>query len=379
MTQNRHHVFLVPGFFGFINLGDLLYFSHVRDFLNERFHALGILAEVHSVHTAPTASIRSRAVRLLQAIADKVDPSTAPVLHLIGHSTGGLDARLLATPGVSLKAEVDVSAYAKNIRSVVTVATPHYGTPLASFATTLFGAQLMKLFSLVTIYVLRFGRLPMEIFLKIGSLFTRMDDYVGLRDTVVDQIFAQLLGDFTPERRESVKQLFEEMYDDRSLFTQLEPEGIDLFNASAVDNPNVRYGSVVTGIKGIGLASLAKAGLDPYAQASHAIFVALNKICRRNSSKFRGRPTADQAECLRRAFGEYPSDTFNDGVIPTNSQIWGEIVHARQADHLDVIGYFRDPHHLPPHYDWLASGSGFNRTKFEQLWTGIVDFIVKSG
>ena len=29
----KHHIYLVPGFFGFANLGELLYFGHVRDYL----------------------------------------------------------------------------------------------------------------------------------------------------------------------------------------------------------------------------------------------------------------------------------------------------------------------------------------------------------
>ena len=32
MAMRRQHVLLVPGFFGFANLGDFAYFAHVRDF-----------------------------------------------------------------------------------------------------------------------------------------------------------------------------------------------------------------------------------------------------------------------------------------------------------------------------------------------------------
>jgi len=50
------------------------------------------------------------------------------------------------------------------------------------------------------------------------------------------------------------------------------------------------------------------------------------------------------------------------------SQLWGEVVAAVWADHLDVIGHFDHPTHVPPHFDWLASGTGFTLRDFEQLW-----------
>ena len=52
----RHNVYLVPGFFGFANLGDLKYFAHVHDVLQANFASLGIEANVHHVRTWPTAS-----------------------------------------------------------------------------------------------------------------------------------------------------------------------------------------------------------------------------------------------------------------------------------------------------------------------------------
>jgi hypothetical protein len=58
----------------------------------------------------------------------------------------------------------------------------------------------------------------------------------------------------------------------------------------------------------------------------------------------------------------------NDGIVPTASQLWGDPIAAVRADHLDVIGHFHHPTHVPPHFDWLASGSGFARPQFERLW-----------
>jgi len=85
--------------------------------------------------------------------------------------------------------------------------------------------------------------------------------------------------------------------------------------------------------------------------------------------------TREQARVLRRAYRTPPSVRANDGVVPTRSQVWGEVIHAAQADHLDVLGHFRDPDCVPPHFDWLTTGSGFNREKFEALWGDVAQFV----
>ena len=54
----RQHVLLVPGFFGFANLGDFAYFGHVRDFFARLMRRRGIDGEVIVVQTFPTASLK---------------------------------------------------------------------------------------------------------------------------------------------------------------------------------------------------------------------------------------------------------------------------------------------------------------------------------
>jgi hypothetical protein len=79
---------------------------------------------------------------------------------------------------------------------------------------------------------------------------------------------------------------------------------------------------------------------------------------------------------LRGAYRALPSAVANDGIVPTLSQTWGQVIHAAVADHLDVLGHFRDAAHEPPHVDWLVSGSGFDRGRFEALWGDVVRFLV---
>ena len=234
----KHHIYLVPGFFGFANLGELLYFGHVRDYFVAEMARRGVEAHVVQVLTHPTGSIRTRAADLLKSIEANSRDDDGPI-HLIGHSTGGLDARLFVSPGASLSenVELDVERYARRVRTVVTVSTPHAGTPLASFFLGLFGQKLLQLLSLFTVYVLRFGRLPLSVAFRLGSLLTRWDEQLGFRPTILDQLFEQLLGDFSAERREELVRFLGDVHQDASLVPQLTPEGIDLFNASTKDRP----------------------------------------------------------------------------------------------------------------------------------------------
>jgi hypothetical protein len=72
---------------------------------------------------------------------------------------------------------------------------------------------------------------------------------------------------------------------------------------------------------------------------------------------------------LLRAFGKAVGARSNDGVVPLRSQIWGDVVWAGYADHLDVLGHFDgrgDAHH-----DWLTSGSGFDARQFDAMLDAI--------
>src|SRR5437773_1411080 len=300
LMSGRHHLYLVPGFFGFTNLGELRYFAHVLDFLGARSRALGVRADIHVVRTHPTASLPQRAARVVETLAETM--GRAGAVHVIGHSSGGLDARLAVAPGVSLPSDANVERVARRVRTVITVATPHHGTPLASF-------------------------------------------------------FARLCRD-------------------QALLPQLTPEGLELFNATTRDRPGVRYGSVVTRARPPGVRSTLAAGLDPSAQATHALYQALYRLASRTP---RGQVPAlapAQARWLRRAYGTLPGPGANDGIVPTRSQPWGDLIHAAQADHLDVIGHFRDRAKPPRHTDWLTTGSGFDAEHFEALWADVAGYVL---
>ena len=126
----------------------------------------------------------------------------------------------------------------------------------------------------------------------------------------------------------------------------------------------------------MGLRSALSAGLDPYAQATHALFVGLYRIAARTDPAKAPRLTAEQRLALRRALGRATDARANDGMVPTLSQVWGEVVGAAWADHHDLIGHFDAPGHVPPHFDWLTSGSGFDQPQFEATWRTAAAWLV---
>ena len=118
-------IVLLHGMAGFEKIGeepvDLVYFRGVLDSLA----AVGE-TEVYVTVAPPYATSEVRA----EAIAKQLDAILARTnkakVHLVGHSQGGLDARVLASP--------NGLGYGDRIASVTTVATPHRGSRAADSA-----------------------------------------------------------------------------------------------------------------------------------------------------------------------------------------------------------------------------------------------------
>jgi pimeloyl-ACP methyl ester carboxylesterase len=347
MTTN--HVFLIPGFFGFVNFGRLVYFGHVRDFLEDAFARERLPVEIHRVRLGPTSSLRTRAAELLRFVHETA-PERAPI-HLIGHSTGGLDARLFATPKLALESELDLDleAYAARVKTIVSVATPHRGTPLAGFFSSMMGQRVLRLLSVGTITVLRRGRVPAGLLARgVGALARIAINRTSPPVAMLDHLEGQLLGNVAPEQRDLLDSFLRDVRGDQALMPQLTPEAMDLFAAATADRPGVRYGSVTARAAEPQLRGRFRLGFDPWHHVTYSLYAWLH-----------GRVGA------------------GDGIVPIESQLHGELVHEALGDHLDVIGHFDGPDLTPPHVDWLASGSRFDRAQFSALWTAVARFVAR--
>src|SRR4029079_70350 len=105
-------------------------------------------------------------------------------IHIVGHSTGGLDARLLAAPGGRLIPGDLEERIGKKIRSVVPISTPHYGVPLASVLVALpFGRALEAIGLLAS---KQRGRAAILALARITEMVARVDDWTGRTDTFLD-------------------------------------------------------------------------------------------------------------------------------------------------------------------------------------------------
>ncbi len=365
------HVFLVPGFFGFADLGDVRYFAHVERVLRRHFRDRGARARLHLVRVPPTGSLPRRAAALAEAIA-AADPDIEDV-HLIGHSTGGLDARLMCAPGVELPTDVRVAPLAARVRSVIGVATPHRGTPMAAWFTNRMGQPLLRLVSAATLRVIQLGGVPRRPLARLLRALRPTGGLAGLDGGLLDSIYRDILQDFGPERRDQLSRFFGEVTADTALMAQLGPETMDLFNAKATAMPDVRYGAVVTRAQPPSLRGMVKAGLRPGVQGTYALYQLLYRI----SGAWTPADVHDdlmQRRTLEAAYGDLPDPTANDAIVPTRSQVYGKVIRAVWADHLDVIGHFAGARLDPPHHDWLHTRSHFDRPAFEAVWSDVVDF-----
>jgi pimeloyl-ACP methyl ester carboxylesterase len=385
-----HRVYLLPGFFGFTHMGEkpterIVYFGHVRDTLLEGFQQRGLSAEVEAVTSHPTANLQVRAQLALRAIAETASQDDA-ALHLVGHSTGGLDARGIVSSWMAREAP----HLLPRVRSVVSVSTPHHGTPLASFFhKDRQGEMLLRLLWLFTVFALRRGSRPMTFLaFRLFYSLSRAGHQFGFQETVADKI-ARMLAHLTPTEQKTLEEFLAQVGKDQSLIEDLTPGKADGFNQLTPDQPHVRYGSVVTGAPPPSLMGMLQVVtgrqnpslgdlvslriLDPEPEVIYGAFSFLHKKSAPEAHELRTpEPTPAQAQVLRSTFGE-GFRSWSDGIVPTRSQVWGEVISAVTADHLDVMGHFDEP---PHHVGWLKSGSRFRSPEFKGTWGRVLDFMV---
>lgn len=386
----RHRVYLLPGFFGFTHMGEkpaerIVYFEHVRALLVAGFQKRGHEVEVEAVTSHPTANLQVRAQIVLRSLEETASKDDA-ALHLVGHSTGGLDARGVVSTWMPREAP----GLLRRVRTVVSVATPHHGTPLASFfQQDKRGEMLLRLLWLFTVFALRRGSKPMTFLaFRLFYSLSQAGHQLGLQDTVADKV-TRLLAHLSPTEQATLEEFLAQVGKDQSLIEDLTPGRMEGINRETPDQPNVRYGSVVTGapppsLKGLlqvitgkdnpGLGDMVSLRMmDPEPQAIYGVWSFLHKKSAPDARELHTPdPLPEQAQALRQAFGE-GFRSRSDGIVPTRSQVWGKVISAVTADHLDIMGHFDEP---PEYVGWLKSGSHFRRAQFQGVWDRVLDFMV---
>jgi len=368
-------VYLVPGFFGFTSIGALNYFHRVDKVLTDALAERGINADVVDCQTQPTGSIRRRADRLLDDVLAN-GGQQAKAIHFVGHSTGGLDIRLLTTPGVRLREDDSEDEIAELTKSVITVATPHFGTPIANFFTTLAGRQLLEVLTLLA--TTKGGRYALFGAARALRAVSRFDDLLGRKKTFLDSIASSLLRRITADPDDAMWKFLREVASDQGAIIQLTPESMHLFNAAVTDRDDVRYGCIVTAAPPPPRYYSAKETLSLAKATMAGAFTFLHAITSRAHRHY-PYPHAG-IEALAGLVHELPfgvDERTNDGIVPTLSQIYGNVLELVISDHLDVVGQFPNAS-KDPHSDWLPSGSGYNEARFRGTWNAVAEEIAAS-
>lgn len=370
-------VYLSPGLFGFSSLGTYDYFCHMEAGIRQRFQAAGRGVEVHLVDVHPTASIRRRGATLLGRVEETAGEG-GPI-HLVGHSTGGLDARLIASPTMNVTGRAIPPAWADRIRSVTTVNTPHYGTPLASFFATLSGQRLLYALSALTFAVLKLGKPPLAITSSLVAAFAGIERAVGLQLRLIDTLTDQLVRVLDSASSEEAGEFLRLIRQDQGAIIQLSPESMDLFQAGVEDNPRVHYQCVASYAPIPGVIHWARSVTRPWSGLSLAIFATLHRLTTLEHDRYPCCPPGTEADDkLVERLGSAPPALSNDGVVPLRSQIWGDLIWSGLGDHLDVVGHFSSASGDEAHVDWLSSGAGFNRDRFDALVDAVVEGMIQA-
>lgn len=252
---------LAHGFFGFENFAGLdfeTYFFHVKSYLA----AHGEIVDTPAVD--PFNSSDYRGAQLLVAVEDFLAQTGAAKVNIIGHSQGGLDARVVA----NLRPDL--------VASVVTIATPHHGSPVGDVA--------MKL---------------------LASPYSQ---------DIVNEL-TKLIGGPLYDDIGNATDLTAALY----LFSQ---PGITAFNAAHPDSPGVFYASIAgrsllrpneadcTGDIALPFVTSWYGTLDPL----NPLFAAFVPVL-----------AGDQAY-------------INDGLVRAKDAQWGQFWGCLPADHVDEVG-----------------------------------------
>ena len=364
-------VFLVPGFFGFSSVGAVSYFEDVERALRQALRQRGVEARIVRCPTQPTASISRRAGALCRQV-QRSGGLQADALHFVGHSTGGLDMRLLLSPGLRGTRSRAANAIAQRTRTAISVATPHRGTPLANHFVSIQGQTLLLVLSALASSGQ--GRGLIVAAARAVALVARLDDWLRRNEGPLDRLAESLLRRMRFDRSDPVWRYLREIERDQGAVVQLTPEGIDLFEAAVADRDGVDYGCVVIGVPRPREVLRNADLLDPEYLTLRALFRLLHGLASRPHPHYPyPAPRAAERRAIEQGLGFKVSARTNDGVVPTLSQLHGRVLHAARADHLDVVGHYTLAGGRTA--DWLPSGAGFTPAAFDATWAAVADAI----
>jgi pimeloyl-ACP methyl ester carboxylesterase len=357
-------VALVPGFFGFDHRGESTYFAdRFVAGLRSVLEARGVVGvPVVSVSTLGIASLVKRQSELLRElraletpVADEPRLGGPRTWHLLGHSTGGVDAALLMRDAPLLSDSSNTrfgpagwgewSDLVARVSSVTTIAAPHFGTglaksPLARFVSGEPSLSAVRDMARATFDVARRGDLGSRIRFALSA---------SPRATKMPFFLLQML-------------LMNELARD------LRPEVLGPISARPVR-------AAAQGR----MFSVATVAPRPIESHSDKLFRDLWRWTHAGSVGAGASPDSPVAALedprlrlpSQRSLVLPPLDGGdNDGIVTTHRQIFGELIGVVVGDHVDVLGRYRrvsmvDEKVIDP--GLLTSGAEFGDDEFFAL------------
>lgn len=260
-SMGPYPIVLAHGFFGFEDFagaGFVDYYWGVRDDLASVGET-----EVFTPAVDPFNDSTTRGLQLLEAVEAVIAETGAEKVNIIGHSQGGLDARVVA----HLRPDL--------VASVTTVATPHYGSPIADYALLIPGG------GVVDVLVQLFG----------GPLWGAIDNSTSLIASM----------------------------------EQFSTDGIAVFNEEYTDQPGVAYASIAgRSDNELAAAECATDDAPPFISNWDGVVDPID-------------PLFAAAEAI--VDGGFGSSIPNDGLVRVEDSKWGTFLGCIPADHIDEIGH----------------------------------------
>ena len=399
-------VVLAPGFLGFDHFGGFPYFTQtvstaLRVALEDMCRDKALELRIVPLGTVPAGSLAERQALLLRQLtrclewAEHEQPRSGAVhLHVVGHSTGGLDAELLTLRkplAHQFWSEAD-DRVRRSLRTIVSIAAPLSGTSLADAALV----QLLATNELHSLKdVLSWPRTQLERVVKLPSALPELwpellDLLEGLPPLLKDDALKLLAGNawYDPH---AVLEFVNSLRTNRKLLHDLRPSEVDVtlslgFDARLDRIQRARYLTVARAPTAATTPAQKLFEFFHGLTARYADDTELASVARTiNERVASGRiPVigATQLPPLRAA--------SNDGIVNTLRQIplasdtlavqLDRIAAVVVADHLDVIGYFptATPFHKESPNGFLNSGSSFRDREFCALYRSVAREISKT-
>jgi hypothetical protein len=397
-------VVLIPGFFGYSAFGPdnrpiLEYFGGVRAVLQRRLPDHFIVAH----EPPPTGTLESRVKSLDDAVGKLLRGEQLPHgreafqaerVHLVGHSTGGVDARLFANPAYTWKGAPSRDERIEAVGDIVTVSAPFHGTPLATniegenalllegirVLTMLgvfsdgdlvkVGLEIAKLSPLAIPKAIASALAPQHFLRSFASLFVGKDHALH-EDT--KSLFAAIARKKEPQTDSElvatqVGKFFGQIEKHHELLGDLRVDSMAKTTERLAPSDHGRIHSYVTVAPSPPAVPLLDLDAIRHLELVQAIIYAtLYKDTKEppavKASVPEGPEVGDGAP-LELVGGASASD----GVVPTRSQtIKGTAAGVVLGDHLDVVGSFDGGSGA----NVMRSGARFKKDRFEKLWTEI--------